>query len=97
MYQATDSRQRRRQRQKGSSPVPGNKRMNADVYISPVVPAKRIFVVPQYEVPPRISRDTPRFLISRIHEIDELQKHCHRPSALFCITLYILLTKNLIS
>lgn len=34
MYQATDSRQSRRQRQKGSSPVPGNKRTNADVYTS---------------------------------------------------------------
>jgi len=59
MYQATDSRQRRRHRQKGSSPISGNKRINVDVHI---VPAKRISAMPQCEIP----RDTPCFLIQNL-------------------------------
>lgn len=53
MYQATDSRQRRRQRQKGSSSVSGNKK-DEGRECAPAVPAKSIFVMPQCEIP----RDT---------------------------------------
>lgn len=48
MYQATDSRQSRRQRQKSSSPIPGNNKKKTERgCATPVVPAKRISVVPQ--------------------------------------------------